>query len=65
MLLAREFIAYLSREVVKSLTPAMLETASPEALVELTMNLIHAELEIEDRLNDEVREILGEYSDYM
>src|SRR5277367_6590514 len=65
MLIAREFVAYLSRQVVKRLTPGLVETANPQALVELTTNLIVEELEVEDRLNDEVRDILGQYSDYM
>jgi hypothetical protein len=65
MLIAREFVAYLSRQVVRRLTPALVETSNPQALVELTTNLITGELEVEDRLNDEVRDILGQYSDYM
>ena len=65
MLIAREFVAYLSRQVVKRLSPAFVETANPQALIELTTNLIVDELEVEDRLNDEVRDILGQYSDYM
>src|SRR5262249_33986529 len=65
MLIAREFVAYLSRQVVKKLTPAFVETSNPQALTELATNLIVGELEVEDRLNDEVRDILGQYSDYM
>ncbi len=65
MLLAKEFVAYLSRELVKKLTPAMMETVEPQAVAELINEAITAELQVEDRLNDEVREILAEYSDYM
>src|SRR3954471_2412536 len=65
MLIAREFVAYLSRQVAKKLTPTFLETSNPQALAELTTSLIVEELEVEDRLNDEVRDILGQYSDYM
>jgi hypothetical protein len=65
MLIAREFVAYLSRQVVKRLTPKLIETSNPQALVELTTTLITDELDAEDRLNDEVRDILGQYSDYM
>ena len=65
MLIAREFVAYLSRQVAKRLTPTFIETNNPQALAELTTNLITDELEVEDRLNDEVRDILGQYSDYM
>jgi uncharacterized protein len=65
MLIARELVAYLSRQIAKRLTPTFLETANPQGLVEQTTNLIMEELEVEDRLNDEVRDILGQYSDYM
>ncbi len=65
MLLAREFVAYLSRELVKKLMPSMLETVEPQVVGELLNNIITEELQVEDRLNDEVREILSQYSDYM
>ena len=65
MLIAREFVAYLARQVAKRLTPTFIETSNPQALAEQTTNLVLDELEIEDRLNDEVRDILGQYSDYM
>lgn len=65
MLLAREFIAYLSRQVVRRLAPGVIETTNPQAVAEIVTGLIAEELEVEDRLNDEVREILGQYSDYM
>jgi hypothetical protein len=65
MLLPREFIAYLSRELVKKLTPASIETNNPQAVAEIIANIITEELAVEDRLNDEVREILQQYSEYM
>jgi uncharacterized protein len=65
MLLAREFVAYVSRQLVKKLTPQIIETSNPAAVTELFSNIITEELSTEDRLNDEVREILGQYSDYM
>jgi len=65
MLIAREFVAYLSRQLVKRLTPKLIETSNPQVLAEMAGNLIVEELEVEDRLNDEVRDILGQYSDYM
>ncbi|HWF08278.1 MAG TPA: DUF507 family protein [Bryobacteraceae bacterium] len=65
MLLPREFVAYLSRQIVRRLTPATIETHTPERVVELVNNVISDELEAEDKLNDEVREILEQYSDYM
>jgi uncharacterized protein len=65
MLLAREFVAYLSRELVKRLTPQMMDAINPAPAVEVISTTITEELAIEDRLNDEVREILSQYSDYM
>ena len=65
MLLAREFVAYLSRGVLKRLTPLMVETTDSQATSELIARVITEELQVEDRLNDEVREILSQYSDYM
>ncbi len=65
MLLAREFIRYLARQMVRRLTPQMIETTEPDALADLIAGVIIEELEVEDRLNEEVREILSQYADYM
>jgi hypothetical protein len=65
MLLAREFIAYLSRQLVERLTPGIIETPTPAAVAEKISELISAELAVEDRLNDEVRDLLSQYSEYM
>jgi hypothetical protein len=65
MLLPREFVTYLSRQIVQRLSPQTIETHAPEKVTELVNNLIGAELDAEDRLNDEVREKLEDYSDYM
>src|SRR5437879_5390846 len=65
MLLAREFVAYISRQLVRKLTPGTLETSSPDAVVEKIAAVITEELEVEDRLNDEVRDLLSQYSEYM
>jgi hypothetical protein len=65
MLLAREFIAYLSRQLVHRLAPQVIETTDAPATAELINEVITEELSSEDRLNDEVREILSQYSDYM
>src|SRR6266481_7125401 len=65
MLLSREFISYLARQLVKRMTPQVIETTDPNAAIELITHGIEEELQVEDRLNDEVREVLSEYSDYM
>ncbi len=65
MLLSREFISYLSRQLVKRMTPQIIETSSNESAGEMIGNLIEEELQVEDRLNDEVRDLLSQYSEYM
>lgn len=65
MLLAKEFVHYVSRQVVEKLTPHVLETADTESVAAVVEQVILDELMIEDRINDEVREILEQYSDYM
>ena len=65
MLLAREFVAYISRQIVNRLTPGILETPNPELVAGKISDVITGELEIEDRLNDEVRDLLDQYQEYM
>jgi hypothetical protein len=65
MLLAREFVSYLSRQIVRKLTPQVLETPNPQAAVDILDHVISEELAVEDRLNEEVRDILGQYTEYM
>jgi hypothetical protein len=50
---------------VRRLTPGTIETHTPEKVIEVVNTLIGDELEAEDKLNDEVRDILEQYSDYM
>ena len=65
-MLSRAFVAYLARELTKRLTSGPLEIAGDhEALREFIHDLITEELTVEDRVNEEVREILGQYTDYM
>ena len=65
MLLAREFVSYISRKLVQSLTAGTIETSNPEFVAERIAEVISEELAVEDRLNDEVRDLLSEYSEYM
>jgi hypothetical protein len=65
MLLAREFVDYISRQLTQRLTPGILETPNPAAVAEKMGAIIEEELAVEDRLNDEVRDLLSQYSEYM
>ncbi|HEX4228611.1 MAG TPA: DUF507 family protein [Bryobacteraceae bacterium] len=65
MLLAREFIEYLSRQLIERLTPVAFETADPAQATGQIAQIITDDLAVEDRLNDEVRGILDDYTEYM
>ena len=65
MLLAREFVGYLSRQLVDRLSPAFFETSNPTVAAGVIAEIIDEDLSVEDRLNDEVRDLLDQYSDYM
>ena len=65
MLIAREFINYLSRQLVRRLSPQVIETSDITSASELIAQIVEEELAVEDRLNDEVRELLSQYAEYM
>ena len=66
MLLSRDFVGYMSGEVTKRLiSNKMLEAENPAALSERIRQKMAEELGIEDRLNEEVREILNQHADEM
>src|SRR6202142_1344317 len=65
MLLAREFVDYISRQIVRKLTPQWIESTDIQVAAEFIATVIEEDLAVEDRLNDEVRDMLSEYSEYM
>src|SRR5580658_4702267 len=65
MLLAREFVDYVSRQVIKRLTPQWIETTDQAVAADFIAVVIEDDLAIEDHLNDEVRDLLSQYSEYM
>jgi hypothetical protein len=65
MLLAREFIIYLSKQLVQRLGQQMLDVPNPAATTEMISKIIEDDLAVEDKLNDEVRDLLDQYADYM
>ena len=65
MLLAPEFIDYISRQTVNKLSPKWIETTDPMMAAGFVSAVVQEDLAVEDRLNDEVRELLSQYSDYM
>jgi hypothetical protein len=65
MLLPKEFVAYIARQLVARLAPQIIETTDLASAAEAIGAVVTEELMVEDRLNEEVREILSQYSDYM
>ena len=66
MVLSREYVNYLARQLVKRLIGGQfVEVKDVDALTERIDKSLHEELSIEDRINEEVRAILEAYSDEM
>jgi len=66
MLLSRDYVGHMAKEVVKRLVAGkMIETKNAEDLSQRVRQVMAEEVGIEDRVNEEVREILAKYSDEM
>ena len=66
MMLSREYVSYLAREVAKKLIAGeFIETRDPAGVTARVHAAMVEELALEDRINDEVRAILEQYSDEM
>ena len=66
MLLLRDYVAFMANEVVKRLVEGgQIETKAAQAVANRVRLRMVEELTIEDRLNDEVREILIAHQDEM
>lgn len=66
MILSREYAAYLASQVTQKLVSGeFIETADVPGVSARVNAAIVEELSLEDRINDEVRAILNQYSDEM
>ena len=66
MLVSKDFVAYMGREIVKKLISGQLiETKDTVGVTERVTAAVMDEMMLEDRINDEVRIILETYSDDM
>ena len=66
MLLSRDYVAYMAEEVVKRLLASkMIEIPSADVLVQRLRVAVQDEINVEDRVNEEVRQILTQYADEM
>ncbi len=66
MLLTRDFVGHMAKETVKRLlAKEMIETPAADAITTRVRQTMMDEMSVEDRLNDDVREILNKYGDEM
>lgn len=66
MLLNRDFVGHMASEVVKKLVEGnLIETKSADAVTLRIKQAMQEELAVEDRVNDEVRNILVQHQDEM
>ncbi len=64
MLLQRDFVGYMAAELTKRLvTSKMVEVKTPEELTTRIRHRMMEEITVEDRLNEDVREILSQHAD--
>ena len=66
MLIARDYVGYMATEVVKRLVEGnQIETKAAVAVAQRVRQRMMEEVTVEDRLNEEVRQILTEHQDEM
>jgi hypothetical protein len=66
MLLSRDYVGYMAGEVAKRLVAnKMIEASNPAALADRIRQKMAEEMTIEDRLNEEVRDILNKHAEEM
>jgi hypothetical protein len=66
MLLSRDYVTYMAQEVAKRLVAdQMIETSAAEQLTPRIRQAMAEELGVEDRVNEEARQILNDHSDEM
>ena len=66
MILSKEYVGYMAREVTKQLIKGeFIETTAEPATLQRIHSALLEEMSLEDRINDEVRAILEQYSEEM
>jgi len=66
LLLSRDYVGYMAKEIAKRLVASkMIETKNVEKVTQDVRHTMAEEITIEDRLNEEVREILAKHSEEM
>jgi len=66
MLIQRDYVAYMATEVVKKLVEGeLIETKNIAAVAQRLNQSMMEEITVEDRVNEEVRQILVQHQDEM
>jgi hypothetical protein len=66
MLISRDYVGYMATEVVKQLLEGnLIETNAVDAVTQRVRQRMMEEVTVEDRLNEEVRQILTDRQDEM
>jgi len=66
MLLSRDYVGHMAKEIVKRLVASkMIETKAVDAVTQGVRQVMADEVTVEDRLNEEAREILAKNSEEM
>ncbi|HET9804135.1 MAG TPA: DUF507 family protein [Candidatus Acidoferrum sp.] len=66
MLLNRDLVGHMAGETLKKLVESeMIEVKSPDAVVSLLRHAMLDELAVEDKINEEARQILIQHQDQM
>lgn len=66
MLISRDYVGHMASEVVKKLVEGeLIETKAVDTLIQRVRQRMMEEVTVEDRLNDEVRQILTDRQDEM
>lgn len=66
MLLSRDYVGYMAHEVVKRLLASkMIEAPSADVLTDRVRKAMQEEISVEDRLSEEVRQILTDHAEEM
>lgn len=66
MALRNEFVEYLTEKVIEALTEGdFIEVPENFSIKETLFEAVNDEVTVEDRINDEVRQLLNEYGNQM
>ncbi|HXM97451.1 MAG TPA: DUF507 family protein [Candidatus Dormibacteraeota bacterium] len=66
MLIQRDYVGYMAAEVVKKLVGGeLIETKNPDAVILRVRQQMNEELSVEDKINEEVRQLLTQHQEEM